>query len=470
MRIAVGGWLHETNTFSTMLTEYDDFYYTHGADIVADDCWQELASQGHELFPLMRAWAHPSGLVTQECYRRFTDEILEKLRLAMPLDDVFLGLHGAMEVAGIGDGEAAFMREVREVVGNDVFVCGTLDLHGNLSEAFVSSCDFLTSLRTAPHRDGAETRQRAVRLMLDCLEDGTRPVCKLVKLPLLVPGECGVTEVEPARSLFARLPEIDAEPGILVSSIMIGCAWTDCPETTVSILMYGDDAEALRREANALAAATWERRADFKLDMPAASTDDTIRAGLAAPEKPVFISDSGDNTTAGGAGDSPYFLERLLALGVTDAVYAGIADAEAVRACVEAGEGATVDLVIGGRLDQVFAKPLATSARVIRVVADHPAGARVVVDIGGVDTVLQSDRGPFTTIAAFRQMGLDVEAYKLVIVKLGYLFPDLRDYAPKGLMALSPGFGDQRMDRLPFERLLRPIFPLDQDAEWSPES
>jgi len=468
MRIAIGGWLHETNTFSTMATHYEDFWYNRGDDLVSQGCWRKLADEGHEVIPLVRASAHPSGLVTGECYRRFTDEVLDGLSAAAPLDAVYLDLHGAMEVEGIGDGEAAFVREVRGVVGEDMFVCGTLDLHGNLSHEFVSRCDFLTALRTAPHRDGDETRERAVRLMMECLKKGTRPGVALVKLPLLVPGECGVTEVEPAKSLFARLPGVDATPGILVSSIMIGCAWTDCPETTVSVLLYGTDRDAMDREANRLGAAIWERRAEFKLDMPAAPTDETIRAGLDAPEKPVFISDSGDNTTAGGAGDSPYFLKRLIALGVTDAVFAGIADPEAVEVCVQAGEGAEVDLVIGGKWDSVFSKPLPARAKVKRIVADHAAGPRVLVNIAGVDTVLQSDRCPFVQMAHFQEMGIDVDAYKLVVVKLGYLFPELRDYAPKGLMALSPGFGDQRMDALPFKRLKRPIYPLDPDTEWHP--
>jgi len=388
---------------------------------------------------------------------------------ARPLDAVFLDLHGAMEVEQYGDGEAALLREIREAVGPDPLICGTLDLHGNLSHAFVDRCDLLTALRTAPHRDGAETLERGVRHMTACLRRGERPVCRLVKLPLLVPGEAGVTEVEPGRSLFARLPEMDARPGVLVSSIMIGCAWTDSPETGVSTLVCGTDPQAAEAAAQDLARAVWERRAEFRIDVPTAPADEAIRMAVAAPERPVFISDSGDNTTAGGAGDSPFFLERLIALRAPEAVFAGIADPEAVRRCFEAGEGAEIELTMGGKMDRRFARPFRARVKVKRLVAETEGiPPRALIEVGGVDAVLQSDRGPFTRLRHFELTGIDVRRKKIVAVKLGYLFAELRDFAPKHIMALTPGFGDQRMDRLPFRRLRRPIFPFEPDTEWSP--
>lgn len=469
MRIAVGGWLHETNTFSTMPTRYEDFYFTRGQAVVDKDAWKPIAREGHDLIPLPRAWGHPSGRVTLDCFRRITDEIVSGLQANLPLDAVFLDLHGAMEVEEIGDGEAELLREVRGVVGPEVLIGGTLDLHGNLSHEFVGQCDFLTALRTAPHRDGAETLERGVKLLMKCLKEKIRPTTELIKLPFLLPGEAGVTEVEPTRSCFARLPAIDARPGIFVSSIMVGCAWTDCPDTSVSVLVCGTDRQAMRAEGMELAKEIWAHRAEFQIDVPTADTDDAIRMAADAPERPVFISDSGDNTTAGGAGDSPFFLERLIALEAKEAVMAGICDPEAVAQCFEAGVGNEVDLVIGGRLDQQFAKPFATRARVKRLVSEtEGVPPRALVDIGGIETVLQSDRGPFTRLCDFERMGIKPEEKKILVVKLGYLFPELRDYAPKAIMAFSPGFGDQRMDRLPFERLRRPIFPLDPETEWEP--
>ena len=289
MKIAIGGWGHETNTFSSLATTYEDFRFLRGQELLAaDDIWQRVTDQGHELHSLFRAWAHPSGCPTRTCYRRIADEFLGELQRCLPLDALFLELHGAMEVEGIGDGESAFLGEIRELIGDKVFVAATFDLHGNIAPEVVERCNLMTAYRTAPHRDMRETRERGVRLLLRCWQGGLHPTTALVKLPLLVPGEAGVTEVPPAKALFARLPQIDQKPGILVSSIFIGCAWTDSPYTAVSVVVSGIEEAATQREAMALAGEIWRVRAEFKIDVPTASLEEATRLALAAPEAPPW--------------------------------------------------------------------------------------------------------------------------------------------------------------------------------------
>jgi microcystin degradation protein MlrC len=377
-----------------------------------------------------------------------------------------------MEVEGtparwIGDGQTALLEAVRQLVGPGPLVAVTLDLHANLAPDVVALSDLITAYRTAPHRDLEETQERGAALLVDCLRRGIRPVSHLVKLPLLVTGEAAVTEVEPARSLFGRLPEVDRLPGVLTSSILIGCAWTDSRHTCVSVAVSGSDGEAVRRAAEGLAGEIWEARSRFAIDSPTASIDEAIALAYASPARPVFVSDSGDNPTAGAVGDIPIFLERLVELGASDTLVAGIADPEAVRRCAEAGAGNEVTLSLGGKLDRVNASPYPARAVVVRLMpqtGEMPPQA--LVRVGNVHVVLQSDRRPFTELRHFTYMGLDPKDYKLIIVKLGYLFPELRDFAPAHIMALSPGFADQRLDRLPFRHLARPIYPLDPDTEW----
>jgi len=469
MRIAIAGLLHETNTFSTLHTAYDDFRIARGEALIQSPSWQALKAGGAELFPLFVAHATPSGLVTRVCFQRFVAELLDGIAACLPLDGLLLHLHGAMEVEEIGDGETALLQAVRGLVGPKPLIAVTLDLHANLAPAVVALSDLVTAYRTAPHRDAEETRERGARLLMDCLRKGIRPVSHLVKLPLLVAGEAAVTEVEPARSLYGRLPEVDRLQGILASSILIGCAWTDSPHTRVSVVVSGTDAEAARCAAGGLAGEVWEARSRFAIDSPTASIDEAVALAYASPVRPVFISDSGDNPTAGAVGDTPIFLERLVELGASHALVAGITDPGAVRSCAAAGVGNEVSLDIGGKLDCVNARPYRTQAIVKRLT---PQGAdsspRALVRIEGVDVVLQFDRQPFTELCHFRAMGLDPNAYKLIVVKLGYLFPELRDFAPAHIMALSPGFADQRLDRLPFRYLARPIYPLEPEAEWHP--
>lgn len=467
MRIAVGGIGHETNTFSTLRTSIEEFHVVRGGGITDDAFWAEVGGGDVEWAPTLMATAAPHGLVEQSAYTGLRDELVERLRDAGPVDGVFLALHGAMEVEGIGDGESDLLRAVRETVGPDVLISASFDLHGNVAPEVVAALDIMTALRTAPHRDGAPTRRRAATHLIRCLREGLRPVCEMVKPPLLLPGEYAITEVEPSASLYARLPEIESLPGVLDASLFIGCPWTDGPHSSPAAIVVAERDRGLARGlAVELAQAVWDRRDDFGTDVETLPVGDAVDAALAAPESTVFISDSGDNVTAGGGGDNPDIARRLIQADASGAVVAGIADAEAVQVCREAGVGAAVSLSIGGKLDAVNGAPLDV-AGVVRHL-DDPSDADVAtVQAGGVEIVLATDRRAFLSLGAFESASIDPLARKVVVVKLGYLFPELRDNAPRAIMALSPGFSDLRMTSLPFERVPRPIFPLDRDFAWS---
>ena len=477
MRIAIGGVAHETNTFSTLPTASGDFTIMRGDELLdgplSREYWQRVADDGHVAIPIMRAYATPSGRVTVHAFETLLTELIEGIRAALPVDGVLLHLHGAMEVERIGDGETAILEAVREVIGPDPLIAVTLDLHANLAPAVADMADIVTAYRTAPHRDPEETRIRGAQLLLRSLAGGVRPTVSLVKLPLLVAGEAAVTEVSPSRELYAALPARSEEDGVLDASILIGCAWTDSPFTTVSAIACGTDPARSDAVAGEIARTIWDRRADFAIDSVCADPEDVVDLAFSYPERPVFVSDSGDNPTAGAAGDSPYFLNTLLGrfdslpAGSSDSevLVAGIADAGAVSACSVVG--AALHLGLGGKLDSVTCGPLAVDAMVVGVFPGDPKfGNSALVRIGGIDVVIQERRAPFTSLDDFSRLGLNPEDYRLVVVKLGYLFPELRDSAPRHIMALTPGFGDQRIDRLRYSRLKRPIYPLETDVRF----
>ncbi|MBM3242283.1 M81 family metallopeptidase [Candidatus Poribacteria bacterium] len=483
MRIAVGGISHETNTFSTLKTGLDDFYVRRGEEIIQGEFWSAYHKEGIEFVPTLTAGASPHGLVEKTAYVKLKEELLARLerslpprrrggRGGLPVDGIYLMLHGAMEVEEVGDGESDLVGAIRALVGPDVLISCSLDLHGNIAPALVESVDILTALRTAPHRDGLQTRQRALDLLIRCFKENIRPVSVLIKPPLLLPGEFAVTEVEPAKSLYGMLEEIDTVEGILTSSLLVGCAWTDSPYTSTSVIVTAEkDNQLAQKCAARLAEAVWKQRGEFKTDVETASVDEAISKALSASESTVFISDSGDNITAGGAGDITLFVEKLLRAGASDAVVAGIADADAVARCAKVGEGASLTMEIGGKLDKINGSPLNVTGKVIHL-SPHPSEGKqpslAVLRVEGVDIVLTSARQAFTTLESFRRAGIDALKRKIVVVKLGYLFPELRDNAPKTIMALSPGFTDLRMEMLPFQRVRRPIFPLDKDFIWQP--
>ncbi len=468
-RIAIGGIRHETNTFSPVYTNEDDFQIARGPDLLADEPGQLEAELDLEICPTFVARARPSGWIRKNAYLRLKTELLDELQATLPVDGVYLDLHGAMAVQEIGDGESDLVPAVRDLVGWDLPISVSLDLHANIGPAVIKHADILTAFRTAPHRDATETRRRALTGLARALREGFQPVSVLVQLPLLLAGESAVTDREPARSLYARLPEIERLPGILDASILIGCAWTDSLYTSVSTIVVAKDDKALaRQQASELAGQIWACRRDFGYGVETASVDGAIRRAMGALERPVFLSDSGDNVTAGGAGDIPLFAERLLALGAREAVVAGLADPQAVHACAEAGVGSAIDLSIGGKLDRVNGEPLSVRGRVQHLDPGTPP-ATATVRVDGVTIILAADRRAFADRASIAAAGVDPMAQKIVVVKLGYLFPDLYDHAPRAIMALSHGATDLRLDRLPYRHLARPIYPLDGDLAWEPQ-
>jgi microcystin degradation protein MlrC len=297
----------------------------------------------------------------------------------------------------------------------------------------------------------------------------------MIKLPLLLSGEQAVTDIEPARSLYARLAQIEQEPGILDASLMIGCAWTDSPFTTVSVITVAEqDRQLAYSQAAWLADEVWACRHEFDYSVEAASVDEAIHRAMAAAERPVFISDSGDNVTAGAPGDQVLLVERLLALGAQQALVAGLTDPVAVRQCTAAGLGAQVELTLGNQLTQARLDPLPVTAQVEQLsLAPEASGSEpdtALIRIGGVRVILTAARRAFTDRSRIAAAGIDPMTQHIVVVKLGYLFPDLADHAPRAIMALSPGATDLRLTELPYRHTPQPIFPLDPGLLWAAEA
>ena len=226
-----------------------------------------------------------------------------------------------------------------------------------------------------------------------------------------------------------------------------------------------------REEARRLAREIWAQRADLDFDVEAMETDEGIRAAMKAPESTVFLTDSGDNTTGGSAGDSTIVLRRLLALKVPDAVLAGIVDPEAVEACEAAGTGNEIRATIGGKIDNVFSEALeiAGTVRFLTPPELRETDRRAcVVAVDGVQLVLLASRRSYTSPDDFKDVEIDPLQHKIVVVKLGYLFQPLREIAPREILLLTPGFANQKLENLSYRNVRRPIYPLDPEMEWNP--
>lgn len=474
-RVLTLGIGHESNTFSTVLTKESDFYILRGADVLKGELWADVFKNADiELIPTLHAHAWPGGIVERSAFENFRNEILKDIKNAGKLDGIYMDMHGALHVEGYEDAQATLIKEIRNLVGNEVLISGSFDLHGNLSPEFVKNVDLITAYRTAPHRDGAETRARAAQMLLDALKYGWKPHIECVVIPILVPGEKSITEVEPLHSIYAQISDICKMEGLIDVSIFAGYCWADLPRSAMRVFVVAKDKKysaAAKDEAIRLAQQIWNSRNKLELDVPSGSIDEMILKSEEYTGKTVFISDSGDNTTAGAPGDNTQVLDALLRHKSKKVLVAGIVDPEVLKACIHTGIGNEISLNLGAKVDNVFGKPIKINAKVLFISPDsvmNTGRGAAVIETEGVKTVILKTRRSFVEIKDFKEVGLTPLDYKIVVVKLGYLFPELRDMAPVHLMALTTGFCNLDMRTLPFKNVHRPCFPLDIDMVWEP--
>ena len=468
MKIAAGGIAIECATFSPLPSELSDFDVLRGDALRERYAFAERRGDA-ELVPLLQAHAVPGGVLRRSVYSALKEEFLAGLAASAPWDGVYLEMHGAMAVEGLDDAEADFIRAVRAAVGPDSLISASYDLHGNLSTAVLEALDLITAYRTAPHEDAAETRARAFQLLLRCLREGRRPQKAFLPIPVLLSGERTMTLVEPGKSVYAEVARVSAEEALLDASLLVGFTWADQARSQAAAVALAWDADAARSAARRLARAYWDARHEFDFAVPTGTVDACISLALASRASTVFLSDSGDNVTAGAAGDLPFMLERLLAQGAPRTLFAGLADAAAVAACFRAGRGARLELRLGGVLDPVHGRPLPVAGLVQGLHELGRAGRQAILQVDRVDVILTERRLAFTTLAQFRDLGLDPLSYRIVCLKLGYLFPDFQQIAPEAIMAFSPGAVNARPETLPFHNIQRPMYPFDRDFDWSPD-
>ena len=471
-RIAIAGLGIESSTFSPARTQAPAFHPMRGDEVL--DRYDVFLGEGAPLraaaewLPALVGKSLPGGMATAEAFRELSDEIIERLAAMPPLDGLWYDVHGAMTVEGLDDAEAVLLQRIRDAVGPDVLISTTMDLHGNVSRELAHLSDLITCYRMAPHEDHLETKERGVRNLVERLASGAgRPLKAWVPIPVLLPGEKTSTRIEPAKGVYAQVADAAEQPGVLDAAIWVGYAWADEPRNRAVAVVTGDDAAAVSAQAERLARAFWDAGPHFDFVAPVGTLAETVAAALASAQHPYFISDSGDNPTAGGAGDVTWTLARLLEdPAMTDGgrtvIYASIPGPDAVQAAVAAGVGATVTVTVGAEVDAVHEGPVELTGTVHSIRhGDRDAVTEVVIAVGGLHVIVTELRKPYHHEHDFTDLGLAPRDADIVFVKIGYLEPELYDMAADWMMALTPGGVDQDLLRLGHHRIRRPMLPFD---------
>ena len=476
-RIALAGISIESSTFSPAQTHEDAFIIRRGEAIFNWYPFLALDSANRnrvEWFPALRARTIPGGVVTREAYESILGRTLDLLKENLPYDGLFLDIHGAMSVVGLDDPEGDYIERIRNVVGPDCMISVSMDLHGNVSECLAAQSDLITCYRLAPHEDAMETKKRAVVNLIDRLESGKgKPLYKAwIPVPILLPGEKTSTRIEPGKSLYALVKPLTKQEGVIDAGIWVGYAWADEPRNHAVVMAYGDDEEQVAATAEMLAQRFWEVRDEFVFVAPTTTLEECLERALSSKKKPFIISDMGDNPTAGGAGDVTWTLNEILnrrefqEISGPSLIYASIPGPDFVEKAEKAGIGNIAEGYAGAMIDNRYAPPILLTGKVKAIKkGDKYAETEVVVRIGSVDVIVTKKRKPYHYEKDFTELGLDPRNADILVVKIGYLVPELYNMRGDWLMALTPGGVDQDLERLGYQRINRPMFPLDQDMQ-----
>lgn len=492
-RVLTGLFGHETNTFSrlpTTLADFENYLLVHGdaipakvAGSVIEPAGVEQAAEEHnwELVRTLVAWATPSGRVADDAWEACVGHVLRVAADAGPLDGVLFSLHGAMASASHDDAEGAFLERLRAVIGPDVPVAITLDLHANVTRRMARHADIICPYRTYPHVDQIETARCAGHLLARAMKGEVRPVSHLARRDMLGGVDSGRTTTEnPMTELLRRAERAEAEmPGVLHVGVLAGFCPADLEEAGPSVVVCGDGRDDRFQDlAEDFMDHAWEtRHFDSNEYLAADEAMRRLQPLLAAGGGPVVIADASDNPGSGAYGDSTFLLAAMIEAGIENAAFATICDPSAVAELVAAGEGASCTVRLGGKIDPVYGPPLELTGEVVRITdgsylalgprwggTTQNLGPTAVFRVGGVDIVVASRRLQCTELETFSHADIDPRAKAVVAVKSIHHFRAA--YAPIAahiLVADTGALATKDLSRLPYRNLRRPIFPLDLD-------
>ena len=489
MRIAIAGLSIEVMLNSPLPTEATAIQHYDPEGMRKGDLWmvrgvlERLAEEADiDAVPIYWTTALPGGALARDAYEQIKSETLRRLSDAGRIDGIVLANHGALEVSDLDtDGDTDFVLAIRRQLGRHIPIALALDLHGDMTPELLDAIAALSVLRTAPHRDDRSTGYRAADQLIKVLGMGLCPKKAAVRIPMLIPGEIAVTAAPPADALYGGLRDIDAEPGVIEANILTGFAWNDCPWTGATAVVFAkQSAEIARRQALVLAEKIWNQRHEFRVQSESMEVHEGLSAALASNVRPFFLSDSGDNTTAGAPGDLTFVLQA--ALERSDPVHitvAGITAPKIVDQCLAAGVGQTVTLDLGN--EHVSGPKKVQRARGVVEAANtdlRPKGFQpyrsiegpwVRIRFGTIVATFHSARIGVTTPEHLRVLGIDPLGDSVQVVKLGYLHPQLEDIGARHIMLLSEGASNLNMHRLAWKRIERPMYPLNPEMSWSPQ-
>ncbi len=493
MKIVIAEIAQETDSFSPMVADLSDFE-TYGL-FYGDEILEKMRGVGPiggflevaaefekssgetlELVPIVRAWASACGTITAETLDYLTDRLVAGLKAAMPVDAVFLALHGAAASAKDDDVEGYVLQAVREVVGDDIPIVVPFDHHANVTQRMVDGADALIGHETQPH-DPPATGRKAARLLFEMLRGQSKPTVAWRKIPMITPQDQFLTSQGPMKVWFDRAREMEGQPGVIDVSPYPMQPWLDVAEGGWSVVVHTDNdqqlAESLAAEMGNLA---WQMREEFWAS-ERVSASDAVRQAIDADCGLIILSDTGDSVYGGSPGDSTCILREMLDQELPCIALVPMIDPAAIQAAFTAGVGADISVELGGKVDNVFSKPVAVTGTVAAVSKGVTINLRdrgvcdmrrtALLEVGNIRIALLDHRSfAVNHPVLYTHLGLDIADAKMVVLKTASNFQFFQPWRSGLIRVDSPGMTQSNLKDFDWKRVPRPMYPLDALADW----
>ena len=485
-RIAIGSIFTECNQFGGMLIDmnwFERYELRRGEDLLQADAGvlggmlEVLRERAADVVPLVYASTCPGGQLSSDCYAQLKAELLGSLGAAVPVHGVLLPLHGGAAAEDVDDVEGDLIGAVREVVGPEVPIVATLDLHAHVTASMVAAADALLAWETYPHRDAFATGCRGAGLLFDILEGRCRPTMAMAKVPVITSAICASTE---GNGPFARImrfaKEQEGRESVVSTSVFLAHFPLDQPDLgSGGLVVTNDDMDGAVSLAQRIAEQYWTER--FDLEPETWTPDEAIARGLAVEGGPVVLVEAADCIGGGAAGDSAATLRALLAAEVAETALVPVVDPQAAEACQRAGAGREVTLELGHRCDPKWGRPIEVRGLVTRLSdggfrytggiwdgVDGQMGPSAVLTVGTVRILVTTYATYDWMDEQFSSVQLNPATAKFVVAKNPMNYRRAYgDIAKEILILDTPGPTPPTVKHISYKRLKRPYFPLDED-------
>jgi microcystin degradation protein MlrC len=486
-RIGIAFFYHESHSFTpvqTTLSDFKDEALLRGEELLEhyQNTKTELGGfidklstyENIEIVPLLSASAIPSGVVTSEAYNEIEDMMLSEIRQALPLDGMLLALHGAMVVENMDDPEETLLAQITKTIGESIPIATTLDMHANLGEKMVHYTPLHFGFKTYPHVDMYDQGVSAASALMDVIVDKKVYFAAFSKLPMLLPSLNMKTDEGPMKKMMDYSMEYEAHEDIHNVSIFGGFPYADIQSGGASVLVIATKPDAAQSCCDELSKRYWALKDEFLMHLP------TISQAIAVAEtyegnKPLVLADISDNPLSCGTGDTTGLLDALLQSNISNALFGCLYDPVSIEKCIQAGEGALVDLELGGKIVPYYGLPIKVTAKVMKIkngifYNSGPFNHNLKVDlknsvhiqVNSIDIVLIGRAMSANDPEIFRHLDITIEDKKVLVLKVkNHFLAAFKPLIEETIYVDAPGVSTNNLTLLPYTNIPRPIWPLD---------